>query len=93
MKLIFETKKLFENLKKKNYKAFWNDVTNTSKHNMNYPTKIDGKSTDTDICNHFSSEYKSIFNKSKNHMNLTSFNLTNKKKVEILLRFTHEHWL
>ena len=59
---------------------------------MNNPTKIDNKSTDTDICNHFSSEYKSIFNKSKDYnMNLASLNLIYKKKVEILFRFTSDN--
>ena len=84
------SKKLLENFRLKNYKGFWRDVAEINKHNMSYPTEIDNKNTNVDICHLFSRNYESIFNKKKGLIDNVKLNVTNKKKIDILLRFSIE---
>ena len=83
-------KRLLENFRLKNYKGFWRDVAETNKHNMSYPTEIDTKNTNVDICGLFSDNYESIFSKNKRATRNVKLNVTNKKKMNILLRFSLE---
>ena len=83
-------KRLLENFRLKNYKGFWRDVAETNKHNMSYPTEIDTKNTNVDICGLFSDNYGSIFRKNKRATRNVKLNVTNKKKMDILLRFSLE---
>ena len=84
------SKKLLENFRLKNHKGFWRDVAEMNNHNMSCPTEIDTRNTNVDICNLFSSNYESIFNKNKAGMNNMKLHVSNKKKIDILLRFSLE---
>ena len=84
------SKKLLNNLRLKNHKGFWRDVAEINKHNMSYPTEIDAKNTNVDICNLFSPKYESIFNKSNGLIDGENLVVTDKKKIDILLRFSIE---
>ena len=85
------SKKLLDNLNNKNNTLFWNEVRKINNHNLAYPSRIDNNHTDEGICNMFSKKYKCLFN--KNHSGLKNIKRTNvseKKKVEIILRFSKE---
>lgn len=84
--------KLVDKLNDKNYKEFWSEVHKTNKHNLAYPTVIDGKCSNSDISCMFSEKYKGIFNKVYKNPVLCSnqVKLPDKKKVEILLKFSKD---
>ena len=86
---IYRNKKLLDKLRNKNYKEFWTDVHNIKKHNDPQITDIDGKCTHKDIANMFSDKYQSIFNKkNKQEKIVNSVNMSEKKRVKILLTFS-----
>ena len=80
--------KLLENLRLKDYAGFWKGVAKINNHNTPYPTEIDSKSDNDDICALFSNKYEQIFNRNTIYKDFVKSNITNKEKVEILLRFT-----
>ena len=81
-------KKMLENFMNKNFKYFWSDVHRTMKNNVSLPMKIDGCCNKEEIVNIFSAKYKDILNKNENIQNMKAVNISEKKKVEILLRFS-----
>ena len=80
-------KKLLENIKNKNHKEFWSEIYRVSNHNFQHPVHIDGKCEPNDICNLFSSKYKKILCKSNSKS--LSVNIAERKKIEILLKFSY----
>ena len=84
-------RKLLSNLKNKNYKEFWSDVHSTTTHNDPHITDIDGLHNNDLIANMFSNKYRRIFNVSSDGNKFVKCtNISERKRVEILLRFSKE---
>ena len=77
--------KLLENFKKKDMKKFWCEVANAKKHNLPVPQNIDGRCDPVDVCNLFSEKYRKFFNKDRKESHLIKMNLTEKKKIELIM--------
>ena len=84
--------KLLDNFKDKDYNAFWKEVHKTGQHNTLYPLEIDEVKDDLGISNLFSDRFRSVLNKNSDKQSgkHKKLRLTEKQKLEVLIRFSKE---
>ena len=86
---LIRKKKLLENLKNKNFDAFWKEVRLTNNTNNSYPDRMDGIDDPVKICEKFSAKYKLVLQKSKDKTeSFSRIHISEKEKQSLILRLS-----